>query len=97
MSQLIWSSTALQDVERLHQQLLDDNHQEAAMRVVKKLRIVVKLISIHPQIGPPAEAMAAEFHEWPIDFSDSGYIVLYRYSAGQTIILTIRHQKEVGH
>ena len=35
--------------------------------------------------------------EWLIDFGQSGYVALYRYDGIKTIILAVRHQKEVGY
>ena len=40
--------------------------------------------------------MEPEYREWPIDFGNSGYLVLYHYD-GSAVIVIVRHQKEVGY
>ncbi|AGP46804.1 hypothetical protein B194_0871 [Serratia plymuthica A30] len=41
--------------------------------------------------------MAPEFRAWPIDFGNSGYLVLYRFNGVTAVILAIRHQSETGY
>jgi len=40
--------------------------------------------------------MEANYRELLIDFSDSGYIALYRHDDEVVTVLAIRHQKELG-
>ena len=96
MPRLIWSESALRDVQRLYR-FLADNNSEAAKRAVKAIRASVRVIAQHPEIGRPAEGMEPEYREWVIDFGDSGYIALYRYAGETALIVAVRHQKEVGY
>ena len=96
MPRLIWSPSALLDVQRLYRFLAPKNI-DAAQRAVKELRGGVKVLSLQPGIGRPIESMAPEYREWMINFGESGYIVLYRYERDLVSILAVRHQKEVGY
>lgn len=96
MPHLIWSPPALRDVQRLYRFLAEQNI-DAAKRTVKTIRDNVRIIVHQPQVGRPAEEMEPEYREWPIDFGDSGYIVLYRYDGETAVILAVRHQRETGY
>lgn len=96
MSRLIWSSTALLDVQRLYRFLAPKNI-DAAKRAVMAIRQGVKVLAQQPGIGRPVDDLPSEFREWIIDFGDSGYIARYRLEADVVMILAVRHQKEVGY
>lgn len=96
MPRLIWSPAALRDVQRLYRFLAEKN-ADAAKRAVKTIRDGMKIIALQPGIGRPAEELDAEYREWPIDFGDSGYVVLYRYNKQTAVVLAVRHQREAGH
>ncbi len=96
MPRLIWSPSALRDVQRLHRFLAEKN-TNAAKRAVKAIRDSVKIVAHQPGIGRPAEDMEPEYREWLIDFGGSGYVALYRYDGQTAIILAVRHQREVGY
>lgn len=96
MPRLIWSPAALHDVQRLYRFLAEKN-ADAAKRAVKTIRDGMKIIALQPGIGRPAEELDAEYREWPIDFGDSGYVVLYRYNKQTAVVLAVRHQREAGH
>lgn len=96
MPRLIWSPPALLDVQRVYRFLAAKNI-DAAKRAVKAIREGVKVIAQQPGIGRPAEEMEPEYREWPINFGDSGYAVLYRYDGQTAVIVAVRHQKEVGY
>lgn len=96
MQRLIWSPSALFDVQRVYRFLAAKNI-DAAKRAVKAVRDGVKVIAQQPGIGRPVEEMEPEYREWPIDFGDSGYVALYRYDGKTAVIVAVRHQKEIGH
>lgn len=95
MSRLIWSPSALLDVQRLYRFLAPKN-LEAAKRAVKAIRPGMKVLGQQPDVGRPVEDMPDEFREWIIDFGDSGYVARYRIDTDAVTILAVRHQKEVG-
>lgn len=96
MPRLIWSPSALRDVQRLHR-FLAGKSADAARRAVKAIRDGVKVIAHQPGIGRPAEEMEPEYREWPISFGDSGYVALYRLDGQTAVILAVRHQREAGY
>ena len=96
MPRLIWSSSALLDIQRLYRFLAEKN-TDAAKRAVKVIRQGVKVIAQHPEIGRPAQNMEPQYREWLIDFGDGGYIALYRFDGQTAVILAVRHQKEAGY
>ena len=96
MPRLIWSPSALADVQRLYR-FLARNNTDAARRAVKSIREGVKMLALQPGIGRPAEGMEPEFREWIIDFGGSGYVALYRYEADTAMIVAVRHQREAGY
>lgn len=95
MANVVWSSAALRDVQRLYR-FLADKSPEAATRAVKVIRETVKVLGVKPAIGRPVEGMDPEFREWMIDFGDSGYVALYRLDGATAVILALRHQQEAG-
>ncbi len=96
MSRLIWSPSALRDVQRMYRFLAEKN-RDVAKRAVQAIRSGVQIILQHPEVGRPAEEMEPEYREWPIDFGHSGYLVLYHYDGRVAVIVAVRHQKEVGY
>jgi plasmid stabilization system protein ParE len=94
MPRLIWSPSALLDVQRVYRFLAGKN-ADAASQAVKAIRAGVKIIARHPEIGRPVDELEPEYREWPIRFGDSGYVVLYRHEGELVILLVLRHQKEV--
>jgi len=68
-----------------------------AREAVKSIRKNAHILAYQPEIGRPLDDMPIEFREWLIDFGQSGYVALYRYDGIKTIILAVRHQKEVGY
>ena len=96
MPRLIWSPSALRDVQRLYRFLASKN-ADAARRAVKAIREGVKILGAQPGMGRPAQDMEPEYREWMIDFGDSGYVALYRYDGQTAVILAVRHQRELDH
>ena len=95
MSRLIWSPSALLDVQRLYR-FLAPKSLEAAKRAVKAIRHGVKVLGQQPGVGRPVDDMSDEFREWIIDFGDSGYVARYRIDPDAVTILVVRHQNEAG-
>ena len=96
MPRLVWSASALCDLQRLYRFLAEKN-MDAATRAVNTIRNGVKTIARQPGIGRPAEDMEPDYREWPIEFGESGYVVLYRYHKQTAVILAVRHQREAGY
>jgi plasmid stabilization system protein ParE len=92
---LIWSGPALAGVQRLYR-FLAENNVAAAKRAVKAIRIGVRILAAHPQVGRVVEDMDEAFRDWPVDFGDRGYVMRYRLDGERVTILAVRHQKEAG-
>ncbi len=95
MSHLIWSPSALRDVQHLYRFLAPKN-LDAAKRAIQAIRQGVKVVEQQPGVGRPVDDMDDEFRDWIIDFGDSGYVARYRVEPQFVTILAVRHQKEVG-
>ena len=95
MPRLIWTSSALLDVQRLYRFLVVKN-PDADRRAVKAIRQGVKVLEQQPKVGRPVEEMDNEYRDWIIDFGDSGYVARYRVDPQFVSVLAVRHQKEVG-
>ena len=93
---LLWSPSALADVQRLYRFLAPKN-LDAAKRAASAIRRGVKVLALQPGIGRPVDEMDGSYREWMIDFGDSGYVVLYRRVSVTVLIMAVRHQKEVGY
>jgi plasmid stabilization system protein ParE len=96
MARVVWTPAALHDVERLHHFLAPKN-PDAARRAVRSIRLGVKALASHPEIGRRVDEMPPEFREWFIPFGQSGYLMLYRYDGTTVAILAVRHGKEAGY
>ena len=95
MPRLIWSGSALANVQHLYRFLAEKNIA-AAKRAVNAIRDGVKVLAQHPQVGRTVDDMNEAFRDWPVDFGDSGYIVRYRFNGERVTILAVRHQKDAG-
>ena len=95
MPRLIWTPSALLDVQHLYRFLVVKN-PDAARRAVKAIRQGVKVLGQQPTVGRPVEEMDNEYRDWIIDFGDSGYVARYRVDPQFVSVLAVRHQKEVG-
>jgi len=93
---LIWTPTALADVQRLYRWLLPKD-ADAAARAVAAIRSGVNVLEQSPRIGRPVEDMGPEYREKLIDFGNSGYVALYRFEDETVAILAVRHQREAGY
>ncbi len=96
MPRLIWSPAALRDVGRLHAFLARKN-RPAANRAVAAIRLGVKALADHPEIGRSASAMPSEYREWPISFGSYGYMALYRLDGERVVLLAVRHGRELDY
>ncbi|MEO7206640.1 MAG: type II toxin-antitoxin system RelE/ParE family toxin [Steroidobacteraceae bacterium] len=94
MATVVYSSRALDHIERAFAFLRDKN-LEAAQSAVVALQSAVDNLAAHPLVGRRTEG---ELRELIISYGHSGYIALYRFviASDEVRILAIRHQREVG-
>ncbi len=95
MPRLIWTGPALADMQRLYRFLAVKN-PEAARRAVGAIRSQVRILETQPNLGRAFAESDLEYRTWPVDFGESGYVVLYRFDSRQVSILALRHQREAG-
>ena len=91
MARLIYSERALDDLERLHDFLIESD-PEAAIATVGLIEEAVLVLQRHPLIGRPAES---NLRELVISRGRSGYAALYSFEPHDdaVLILSIRHQR----
>lgn len=95
MARLIYSQSALEDLERLTDFLLD--HDPAvAVATVDLIREAVGVLSRHLLIGRPVDT---PLRELVVSRGRSGYVALYSVERIEDVvlILAIRHQRDAGY
>jgi plasmid stabilization system protein ParE len=95
LAELIYSSQALTDLDRLTDFLLDAD-PASAPGTTDLILEAVELLANHPLIGRPVEE---GLRELIISRGKSGYTALYSYEEAEdaVLVLAIRHQREVGY
>ena len=96
MPRLVWNPAALRDMDRLHDFLASKN-KGAAQRAVRAIRLAVKTLRLHPEIGRPVEGELVELREWVVEFGQGSYVVLYRTDGDEVVLLGVRHRREDGY
>ncbi|MEZ5691697.1 MAG: type II toxin-antitoxin system RelE/ParE family toxin [Rickettsiales bacterium] len=93
MPQIIFSEKAHSDIERLRNFLIVKN-VDAAISAISAIRNHIVVLQKSPFIGRVIED--SELRELIVPFSNSGYIVLYKYYFDRdlVVIVAIKHQKE---
>ncbi len=97
MPQVIVTEGAIAGLKRCRDFLLK-NTPDAAQRAGQAIEYQFKLLEVTPNIGRPLDDLP-ELRELIIQFGDSGYVALYRYTPDidKVFILAFRHQKEAGY
>jgi plasmid stabilization system protein ParE len=85
MPRLIWSPSALLDVQRLYHFLASKN-LDAAKRALMAIRQGVRVLEQKSELGRPVEDMDDECRDWIIDFGDSGYVARYRIGLNAVVM-----------
>lgn len=94
MTSVVYSTAALEDIERQVDFLLEQS-TEWAMVTFDIIDSGISLLSLHPDIGRPISG--TDLKELVISRGRSGYIALYEFDqlTDQVLILAIRHQREL--
>jgi len=95
MSQVIISSNAIKNLERLREFLRPKN-PEAATRASHAIVNAIQILAQHPQIGRPVERTSGKMRELSIPFGKKGYVARYIYEGMDVEIVAIRHMREAG-
>ena len=95
MARLIYSERAFKDLERLTD-FLYESDPVSALETIELISKRLQILASHPLAGRPVQD---ELREFVVTRGASGYIALYSYEDAfdAVLILTIRHQREVGY
>lgn len=93
MPSLIFSPTALRDLERVREFLREKNHM-AARKALKKILTSLKSLEDNPELGRQVADRAEEYRELVIPFGRAGYLAAYRYTSDELMVLGVWHQRE---
>jgi len=93
---VIWKARALRDLKRLREFLIHEN-PDAAKRAIRTIRESVKILSMTPFIGRPADIIEPGYREWIVPFGGHVHIVLYRVEGSTVALLAARHGREIGY
>ena len=95
MAQVIYSSAALADVERIVE-FLSGQSPELADEAVERIIEAIALLERHPLLGRIVEA---GLRELVISRGKTGYVALYRFLplTETVLVLAMRHQREAGY
>ena len=94
MTAVVYTSQALDDLDRLEDFLLETD-VPAARKTIPLIVSAVETLRLHPNIG---RRRGVQVRELIISRGKTGYIALYRYDEIRDVarVLAIRHQREVG-
>lgn len=88
---VLWSARALRDLDRLHD-FLAEKDTEAADRALELILEAAEAIGRYPRIG---KVMAdGRRREWPVAFGAGAYVLRYRLSAANALVLRVWHSRE---
>lgn len=88
---MIWTPEAIEDVERLHEDLRVANPRQATDAMVA-VRLAASQLEANPESGPaPAiEGAPHWLRHWPFAIGGQRFMFSYRQSGGDTVVLTVR-------
>ena len=95
MAQVIYTSEALDDIERVFA-FLAGRDPYSANAAVSAIRNAISILSEHPLIG---RTMEGQLRELVISFGNTGYLALYRFrpELDEVRVLALRHQRELDY
>ncbi len=93
MPHIKWSEGALKDIQRLYRFLAPKN-PNAAAKAIKAIRAGVRILSEMPMAGKVPIDFDENYREWPINFGDQGYVVIYRIAGAEIVIVHVYHGRE---
>ena len=96
MPSLIWTPRALADLDRLHR-FPAERDKNAARRAIRAVREGMRVIEPHPEAGRAVDGMEPTFRDRRIAFGSGGYLVLHGHHGPRTVILAVRHGRELGY
>lgn len=89
---LVWLRSAVNDLERLQQFILEHNPR-VSRNLAIKIKGSVGYLLDHPELGKPVTDLP-EFRDLAIPFGSGGYMLRYRLHDEMIYIVSIRHYRE---
>ena len=89
---MVWLRSAVKDLERLHEFVLEHN-AKSARNLALKIKAAVDHLIDHPELGKPVKDLS-NFRDLAILFGAGGYVLRYRLHAETIFIVSIRHYRE---
>ena len=97
MPQIVFTATALRDLERLREFLRSKN-PPAAQRAASAIINTIRKLETYPASGWSSDDSDFSLRQQLIDFGETGYLARYHYDGGERLtVLCISHQKEAGY
>jgi plasmid stabilization system protein ParE len=96
MAKVEWSFRAREDLERLRA-FLNANNPRASTAATALILLSTSDLREFPLRGRPLSEDEPEYREFIVPFSNSGYVVLYRFDDDTVEILAVKHMREAGY
>ena len=93
---LEWSDRAIADLDRLEAFLFAKSPQ-AADAAVDAIFAATEELRDFPLIGRALSDDVSEYRELSVPYSNSGYVILYRWADTVVEIQAIKHMREVSY
>lgn len=92
MARIRWLPDALDDLRRLFE-FIEPHSPQAAVRAVDTLVEAAESLGEFPEKGRPWD-IESGFRELSVRFGARGYVIRYRFFAGEVIIVRVWHALE---
>lgn len=92
MKTIKWLPEAREDLQRLHE-FLSLYSQNAATKAIHKLIAAVDSLKEFPEKGRPWD-LEMNFRELPVTFGARGYVIRYRITDNEVVIVRVWHALE---
>jgi plasmid stabilization system protein ParE len=95
LAQVVYSTRALENLERAFEFLASKSAKSGAAAVIA-IRSAVEVLARHPHIG---RATRAGLRELVISYGSTGYVALYWFipERDEVVVLALRHQRELDY
>ncbi|NEW88354.1 type II toxin-antitoxin system RelE/ParE family toxin [Rhodopseudomonas sp. WA056] len=87
---LVWSDTAIADLERFAE-FLRDNHPAIASRIAPEIVKQARLIADYPRIGRPGPG---GYRELNLPVLNAVYVLRYTFDGERILMLRVFHSRE---
>jgi plasmid stabilization system protein ParE len=93
MRKLVWLDSAVDDVVRLRQFIIQEN-PDAAKRAAASIKEALQCLIEVPHIGKPVTDLT-DYRDLLARFGAGGYVIRYRVYLDTIFIVHVRHYREI--